>query len=101
MDDAGPAAASALAALRKSVGAPHLRDTVRASELALRCADEVVRNARAAIATSEQRIRSAQLLLQALRATSAHRAQLRDELNGSGDQSPAAAEAGPRAALSS
>ena len=73
-----------------------LRDTVRASELACRAAAEVVRNARNAIAASEQLMRSARLALQALECTWAHRAQLRTELNGGGDQSSAVATTDPR-----
>jgi len=83
MDDAKSAAVSAQLST-EVIGAAQLRDTLRASELACRTAADVVRNARAAIATSEQRIRSAQRATQALRSAWAHRAQLRAMLNGGG-----------------
>jgi methylphosphotriester-DNA--protein-cysteine methyltransferase len=81
--------------------AARLRATMRASELACRTADEVVRNARAAIATSEQRVRSAQLITQALLSTRGHYMQLRAELNWSGDPSLAVAGANLEAATES
>jgi hypothetical protein len=74
-----------------------LRDTVRASELVCRTADEVLHNARTAIASSEQLIRSAELLMQALRNTQAHREQLRADLDGGGTE-PADAAADLKAA---
>jgi hypothetical protein len=97
MDDARSAAAPAPASA-DAAQAVHLRDTVRASQLACRAAQEVVRNARAAIATSEQCIRSAQLVRQALRSTWAHHAQLRAELNGGGDQGRVVAKTDSEAA---
>ena|SRR5215469_10511639 len=91
MDDAISAAVSARASADDAQAA-QLRDTLRASKFACRTADEAVRNARAAVATSEKCIRSAQLVRQALRSTWAHHAQLRAELNRGGDQGPAVAK---------
>jgi len=93
MDDARSGTLSALA----SADDARLQGLVRASERACRTADEVLRNARTAIATSEQRIQSAQLVRQALRSTWAHHVQLRAELNGGGDQGLAVAETNPEA----
>jgi hypothetical protein len=70
---------------------------MRAAEIACHTAAELVRNARAAIATSEQRIRSTQRVRQSLRSTWAHRAQLRAELYDNGDQGSVSAETDPEA----
>ena len=96
MDDAKSAAVSAQLST-EVIGAAQLRDTLRASDLACRTAGEVVRNARAAIATSEQRIRTAQRATQALRSAWTYRAQLRAKLN-EGGEGPTLANAEPEAA---
>ena len=75
-----------------------LPDTIRASQLACLVADEVVRNARNSIATSQQLLRSAEQAIQATHNTWARRTQIRAEFNGGPDHTGRSPETDPEAA---
>jgi hypothetical protein len=75
-----------------------LPDTIRASRLACLIADEVVRDARHAIAMSQQLLRSAEQTRLATQSAWAHRAKIRAEFNGGPDHTGRSPEPDPQAA---
>src|SRR5215469_368647 len=98
MDDAIADVGLELATADDAGTAQMLPDTIRASMLACRIADEVVRDARNAIATSQQLLRSSEQTRLATQSTWAHRARLRAELNGGRDRTVRSPEPDPEAA---
>src|SRR5215472_10533292 len=98
MDYARSAGGSTWASAEDAGTAQLLPDTIRASRLVCLVADEVVRNARNAIATSQQLLRSSEQARQATQNTWARRAQIRAEFNGGPDQTGQSPETDPEAA---
>src|SRR5215469_5794909 len=98
MDYARSGAGSARASADDAGTAQLLPDTIRASMFACLMADEMVRNARNAIATSQQLLRSAEQARQATQRARAHRARIRAEFNGGRDLTGRSPETDPEAA---